>query len=214
MVIEVIRVLIADDHDLVREGLKSLISGIPDMEIVGEAASASEMFACLQDLPVDIVLLDISMPGPGFVNTLERLDDEHASVPVLVLTVHPEERFAIRAIQLGAKGYVTKDRDSAELLRAIRAVCDGNLFLSTNVLNDFVDTVRQYEESLPHERLTAREYEIFLRLCEGERVGDIAKTLDLSPKTVSTHRKRILEKTGLGNNAGMIRYAVDHDLLP
>ena len=208
-----IRILVVDDHAVVREGVKRVFDKDPDMEAVGEAGSAEEMFEWLERSETDVILLDVSMPGNGFLETLQKLTREHADIPVLVLSAHPEERFALRAVRAGAKGYVTKDRDSGELIDAVREVHRGHLYLRSPLWADLVDELRHGDEKLPHERLSAREYDVFLMFCEGKSVKEIAHDLGLSSKTVSTHRTRILEKMSLRNNADLVRYAIEHDLI-
>ena len=201
-----IRVGIADDHPVVREGLKRILAECHDIEVIVEADDADgAVAACKSDKP-DVLVMDLSMPGPGFPETLRRVRDAAPDVKVLVLSVHPEEHYASRTLEAGAAGYLTKDRSLDVLAHAIRAVDSGERYLSDSAAS-------RAEKKAPHETLSPREFEIFLLLGYGKTVRGIADLLNLSPKTVSTHRARILEKTDLAGNSAIIRYVVERDLL-
>jgi DNA-binding NarL/FixJ family response regulator len=195
-----IRLLVADDHPIVREGLKRIVESCVDMEVVGEAVDGEAAVAKARELEPDVVLLDLSMPGPGFTETLEALAALPRRPRILVLSAHAEETHATRSLGAGADGYLTKERSSEKLEEAIRRVHAGETFPAL--------AGRQ----LPHERLSEREYQVFLALAKGEGIKQIAHQLTLSPKTVSTYRSRILEKMNLAGNAELVRYVVEHGL--
>ncbi|MDX1514408.1 MAG: response regulator transcription factor [Gammaproteobacteria bacterium] len=207
-----IHVFIADDHEIVREGIKRVLTKLPDIKVVGEAADGRSLLSQIWNSTADVLILDITMHGPGFLETLGHLAKRRPSLKVLVLSVHPEEQFAVRALKTGAAGYLMKDRTSNELVEAIRRVHRGGRFVSADLAERLVAELQPSGEKLPHERLTDREYEIFLRIGSGESVKDIAAELSLSPKTVSTYRARIIEKSGLKTNAEMIRYVIENHL--
>ena len=202
-----VRILIADDHPVVREGLSRIIERNDDMVLVGETGRGDALLDLCRATRPNVVLLDVSMPGPGFLLTLRSLRSELPHVRVLVLSVHPAVDFASRAIEAGASGYVSKEHASEVLAEAIRQVMSGKPYLSPSV-----PAAEEARHSITS-RLSPREYEIFLMLGAGQRVSEIATLLDLSPKTVSTHRARILEKTGLRSNAAIIRYAIANQLV-
>jgi DNA-binding NarL/FixJ family response regulator len=205
-----IRVMIADDHSLIREGLNWVISQSTDIEIVCEAASGTEIMPQLRKNDVDVLLLDISMPGSNFLDTMHRIYAELPDVKVLVLSTHPEESYALRSIDAGAKGYLTKRHSSEELAKAIRHIYRGNRYI-TKTLAELLLKERDTDHTkLPHEKLTNREYEILCMLGSGKRLKDIATELSLSPKTISAHRSHILEKLNLKTTGELIRYAIEH----
>jgi len=208
-----IKVLIADDHPIVREGLKRILNDCPDMRIVGEAGDGRETIKRALDTEADVLLLDISMPGPGFLETLGRVRSERPALRVLVLSVQPEENYAVRALAAGAAGYLTKERSPGELAQAIRRVRNGRKYVTASLAEALADRIGTGGERAPHERLSNREYEIFCRLGTGKSVTAIAAEMTLSAKTVSTYRARILDKMGLASNAEIIRYALEHSLV-
>ena len=208
-----IRLLIADDHPIVREGLKRIVADCVDMQVVGEAADTDEALARAKSADVDVLLLDISMPGPGFLNTMRRLRTEQPGLAVLVLSVHPEEQFAVRALRAGAVGYLTKDHTPEELGEAIRRVYRGGRYVSESLAENLAFELGPDAEVLPHELLSEREYQVLCRLGSGKSVKAIASELCLSPKTVGTYRTRVLEKMKLTSNAELIRYTVQHGLV-
>lgn len=207
-----IRIMIADDHALVREGLTWVIGQNPDIEIVCEATNGMEIMPLLRKNDVDILLLDITMPGGKFLDTMKRICAELPDIKVLVLSAHPEESYALRAIDAGAKGYLNKAHSSEELAEAIRRIYNGSKYI-TNSVADILLQERDKDHSKPtHETLTNREYEILCMLGSGKRFKDIATLLSLSPKTVSAHRTHILGKLNLKTTGELIRYAVEHDI--
>jgi len=202
----VIDIIIADNHPIVREGLKRIVEKLPDMRVVDEALTKSSA------RDVDVLLLDVSMPGSSFLHTLARLRAELPAVRVLVLSVHAEEHYAVRALKAGAHGYLTKDHTPEELAGAIRQVSQGGSFVSPALAGRLASEIGGDPSRPRHEKLTDREYQVFWRLGSGKRIKDISTELALSPKTVSTYRARILEKMGLGSTAELIRYAVEREL--
>lgn len=207
-----IHILIADDHPIVREGLKRVISDCADLEVVSEAQDGHEAVLKSQDPQVEVLLLDISMPGPGFLEVLRRVKGHRPELQVLVLSVQPEEQYAVRALRAGAGGYLTKDRSPAELAKAIRQVAMGRKYVTGSLAERLAAELDSPSEKEPHETLSEREYQVFCLLGAGKTVGDVAETLALSPKTVSTYRTRIMDKMKLENNAEMIRYAIERGL--
>ena len=208
-----IRLLIADDHPIVREGLKRLVADCPDMQLVGEAADGTEMLAKTESVGVDVLLLDVSMPGPGFLETMHRLRAELPGVRVLVLSVHPEDLYAVRALRAGAAGYVTKEHSPEELAEAIRRVYQGRRYVSPSLAERLAVELSPDAEKPPHQRLSDREYQVLCRIGAGKGVNEIASELAVSPKTVSTYRTRVIEKMQLSTNADLIRYAIEHKLV-
>lgn len=208
-----IRLLIADDHPIVREGLRRIVQDAPGLEVVGEVASGHELLERLPETPADIVLLDVTMPGPGFLELLQRLRAEHPTVAVLVLSVHPEDQYAVRALRAGASGYLTKDHSPEELTEAIRRVHRGHKYVSQGLAERLAADLAAGTGDVRHELLSDREYEVLCLLGSGSKVKDIARSLQLSPKTVSTYRTRILEKMQASSNADLVRYAALHGLI-
>jgi DNA-binding NarL/FixJ family response regulator len=210
-----IRVFIADDHRMVREGFTRIIERHSDMEVAGEAASVEELFRRLDGREGgegDVLILDISMPGPGFLPTMDRLASEHRDLPVLVVSMHPEEDWAVRALEAGAAGYLSKKHGGEELAEAVRRLHAGSRYVSRDLADTLARRLGPEGAGPPHEALSRREYEVLCLLGSGRMVKSAALELGISPKTVSTYRARILEKMGLGNTADLIRYVVEHDL--
>lgn len=208
-----IRIFIADDHPVVRAGLRHIVEQDPDMVVTGEAASRREVLDALTRTIADVVLLDVSMPGMSFTETLQQLRDEHPSVKILVLSVHPEDQFAVRALRSGASGYVTKDHSATELLDALRRVFRGGRYISDTLAERLASFVDPRFAGMPHERLSDREFEVLRSLGTGLSVKEAADELHLSPKTVSTYRTRLLEKMGLSGTADIVRYVAAHGLV-
>jgi len=208
-----IRLAIADDHPIVREGLRRIAVDDAGIAVVGEAATAAELFRLLDAAAVDVVLLDVSMPGATFVETLVELRERHPTVRVLVLSVHPEDQWAMRALRAGAAGYLTKDRSPEQLVHAIRRVARGGKYVSETLAERLAGLVDNGKTQAPHERLSDREFEVLRALGSGMTVKDVAQQLNLSSKTVSTYRTRLLDKMGLESKADLVRYVVSHDLL-
>lgn len=208
-----IRILIADDHAMVREGLKKTLGEEPDMCVVGEAKDAREVLSLARDVPADVLVLDISMPGESGLSILHDLSKTARHLHVLILSMHPEERFAVRALKEGASGYLTKESAPHELAMAIRKIASGRKYISTGLAEKLADGLQAGTTALPHELLSEREYEVFLQLASGRSVSDVANALSLSVPTISTHRRRILEKMHLRTNAEIIQYAYANKLI-
>ncbi len=207
-----IRVAIADDHTILREGLRQLLSGAPEVEVVAEAADGDEALALARTGGFDVLLLDLSMPGKSGIELIKHIKGERPRLHVLVLTMHEESQYAVRAIKAGAAGYVTKDRAATELVDALRAVAGGGAHVSANVAQALVLAAMPGASRLPHERLSDREFQVFDLLVRGVSVTDIAERLHLSSKTVSTHKARLMEKLDIDNPAELVRYALRHGL--
>lgn len=207
-----IRVLIGDDHPVVREGLKRILGGAPDMTVVADVATSEEVLRRSAGGDVDVVLLDIGMPGPGFLETLHRLSA--GGPPVLVLSVHPEDQYAVRAFKAGAAGYLTKDHAPAELLTAVRRVSGGGRYVTPTIAEKLAAVLKPGATARPHEALSEREFQVLLALAAGTGANVIASELGVSPKTVSTYRSRVLSKLGLRSNVELVRYALQHRLIP
>jgi two-component system, NarL family, invasion response regulator UvrY len=206
------RILIVDDHAIVRRGLKQIVSEAADMSVVAEAANGQEALDKVRQGGVDLVLLDISMPGRGGMDTLRRLKREHPGLPVLILSIYPEDQYAVRALKDGASGYLTKDSDPEELIVAIRKVVQGRKYVSTDLAEKLADGLER-SGNPPHETLSDREYQVMLMLASGRTVGEIAKELSLSIKTISTNRTRLLRKMAIKTNAELAYYAIKQGLI-
>lgn len=207
-----IRVLIADDHTLVREGLRSVLEQEPDIRVCGEAADAEGVFLGVgRDRP-DVLVLDLGMPGPGFLEVLRRLREEHPGLRVLVVSMMPEEEYAIRVFRAGAHGFVGKDRAAEEVVEAVRRVNRGRKYVSHLLAERLVTVEERGGEGMPHEDLSAREFEVLCMLGSGVSPKEIGRRLAVSPKTVSTYRARILQKLSMQTNADIVRYCIEHRL--
>jgi DNA-binding NarL/FixJ family response regulator len=207
-----IRLFIADDHPVVREGLKRIIADCHDMTVTGEAADGDRLLAQIGSAGVDVLLLDVSMPGPGVFELIRRMKEERPGVRILVLSVQPEEVYAVRTLRAGAAGYLTKDHSPEELAGAIRRVHGGGRYVSPALAEALALGLEPDYETPPHEALSDREYQVLSLLAAGRSVKEIAAQLHLSPKSISTYRARILEKTRLKSTAELIRYALEHDI--
>jgi len=208
-----IRLAIADDHPIVRQGLRRIASDDAGITVTGEAATAAELFLLLSAAPVDVVLLDVSMPGATFIETLRELREKHSSIKVLVLSAHPEDQWAMRALRAGAAGYLTKDHSPEQLVQAVRRVARGGKYVSESMGEKLAGMVDEGKSRAPHELLSDREFEVLRALGSGMMVKDVAAQLRLSAKTVSTYRTRLLEKMGLKSKADLVRYVTTHELL-
>jgi DNA-binding NarL/FixJ family response regulator len=208
-----ISVLIADDHAVVREGLKRIVADSPDLDVAGEAANGHEVLAFAQSHSCDVVLLDLAMPGKDGLDTLKELKRLKPSVPVLILSVFPEDQYAIRLLKAGAAGYLTKESAPEELIAAIRKVSSGGKYVSAALAERLATTLATPAGGLLHEQLSDREYQIMCMMASGRTQTQIAGELHLSVKTISTYRSRILAKTGLKSNAEIARYAIENKLI-
>lgn len=209
-----IKILVVDDHAIVREGLKQILAENPDMEVAGEAADGDQALAHVRSGRYDIVLLDIAMPGTSGLETLKRLKSEHADLPVLMLSMYPEEQFAVRTLRAGASGYLTKASAPEELVTAIRKVCKGGKYVTASLAERLAFDLETDRDRPPHERLSDREYQVMTLIASGKTVGEIAEELRLSVKTVSTNRSRALLKMGMRTNAELTYYAIKQGLVP
>ncbi|MBC8732542.1 response regulator transcription factor [Paraburkholderia sp. UCT2] len=207
-----IRILIADDHAIVRGGLRQIIATTSDIVVAGEAAQGAEVIDKLRACALDLLLLDMTMPGISGVALIRRVRAEHPSLPVLVLSIHDEAQVASRALRAGATGYLTKDSDPEVLLAAIRKLADGGRFIDPKLVDAMVfDTQRG--DVPPHEVLSDREFQVLQMLAAGRSINEIAQACALSAKTISTHKMRLMQKLGLSNNAEVIRYAIRHGMI-
>ncbi|MFO1302239.1 MAG: response regulator transcription factor [Burkholderiales bacterium] len=205
-----IRVVIADDHTILREGLRQLLRAASDIEVAGEAADGFEVLARVRGLDFDVLLLDMSMPGKSGIELIKQVKAEKPRLRILVLSMHEETQYAVRAIKAGASGYVTKDSAGTQLVTAIRKVANGGAFITAEVAEQLALGAMPDAEQPPHAVLSDREYEVLQLLVSGQTVTDIAGKLNLSGKTVSTHKARLMEKLGIDNQADLVRYAIKH----
>jgi DNA-binding NarL/FixJ family response regulator len=208
-----IRIVVADDHTIVREGLKQLLSAASDLSVVGEAQNGHEVLQRVRELEFDVLLLDLSMPGKSGIELIKQVRAEKPKLRIMVLSMHQEPQYAVRAIRAGASGYLTKESASAQLVSAIRKVAGGGAFITDSVAEQLALRAMPQTEGPPHHLLSDREFHVFQRLVSGKTVSDIAAELSLSVKTVSTHKARILQKMNMSNPAELIRYALHHRLI-
>ncbi|MDA8077849.1 MAG: response regulator transcription factor [Nitrospiraceae bacterium] len=208
-----IKILIADDHAIVREGLKQILAETPDMIVADEASNGQELIAKMEKSEVDVVLLDISMPGRNGLEVLKQLKAERPRVSVLILSMYSEEQYAMRALRAGASGYLTKESAPDELIEAIRRVSKGRKYISPSVAEKLAVNLEPGTEKPPHEILSDREYQVMCMIASGKTVKEIGDELQLSVKTISTYRSRILEKLDLRNNAALTHYAIQNRLV-
>ena len=206
-----IKILIADDHAIVRGGLKQIIATTDDIVVTGEAAQGSEVVDKLRICEVDLLLLDMTMPGISGVDLIRRVRVEQPVLPVLVLSIHNEAQVVSRALRAGATGYVTKDSDPDVLLAAIRKLAGGGRFIDPKLVDAIIFETHS-GDAPPHEVLSDREFQVLQMLAAGTSINEIAETLALSAKTISTHKMRLMQKLGLANNAELILYTVRHGL--
>ncbi len=211
------RILLADDHTLVREGLKQILSATPDLVVAGEAVNGDEALARVREGDFDLALLDMSMPGLSGIDLIKRLKLEKPKLRILVLSMHGEQQYAVRAYKAGASGYLTKDSASAQLVAAIRKIAAGGIYISPagaeQLAMGAIGGERGEDAELPHRKLSDREFEVFRLLVKGTSVTDIGQALHLSVKTVSTHKTHILQKMKMGSTAELVRYALENRLL-
>jgi two-component system invasion response regulator UvrY len=208
-----IRVAVIDDHAVVREGLKRIISENPGMVVTAEAADGYEAIKILQNAPCDVVLLDITMPNKSGLDVLKQLHAESPRLPVLVLSMHSEDQYAVRVLRAGAAGYLTKESAPAKLVQAIRKVVRGGKYVSSTLAEKLVLDLDNDNSKAPYETLSDREYQVLCMIASGKTVTMIAEELALSVKTISTYRVRIIEKLNMKNNAELTRYAIKEGLV-
>jgi len=209
----VIRVLLADDHAIVRAGLKEILAATGDMTVAGEATNGQEVMAQIRARDFDVAVLDMSMPGRSGIELIKQVKDEKPKLRILVLTMHSEAQYAVRALKAGASGYLTKEAAADQLVAAIRKIAAGGAYVSSETAERLVLDTAPQAVVAPHTLLSDREFQVLQMIAGGKTVGEIAKRLSLSVKTVSTHKTRILHKMGLANQAELIRYALEHKLL-
>jgi DNA-binding NarL/FixJ family response regulator len=207
------KIFIADDHAVVRQGLKQIISEVSDMQIVGESDNGFDVVDCLKADSYDMVILDITMPGPNILDLVKQIHQVKPQMPILVLSIHPEEQYAVRVLRSGASGYLTKESAPEELVNAVRKVAKGGKYVSAALAEKLLFTLGTDQEKLPHDNLSDREYQALCMIAAGKTVKDIAQDLNLSEKTISTYRSRVLQKMGMKNNAEITHYAFKYGLV-
>ena len=208
-----IRIVIADDHAIVRQGLKQILEESREMTIVAEHANGADALRWIRANECDVVLLDIAMPGMNGIDALKQLHEEKPKLPILILSIYPEDQYAVRLIKAGAAGYLTKESAPEVVVEAVNHVATGKKYISQAVAEMLANEFGTPEGKLPHETLSDREYQIFRLLSSARTVSEIAAALSVSVKTVSTYRSRILKKMQLRNNAELMRYAVEKHLM-
>ena len=208
-----IRILIADDHPIVREGYKKILMSQPDMDVTGEAGNGQEVLDLIQKKDFDLILLDISMPGRSGLEILKELKSQKPQMPVMILSIYPEEQYAVRAFRDGASGYLTKASTPKELISAIRKVSQGGRYVTEALAEKLTYFLHGDVDKAPHEKLSDREYQVMLLIASGKTVTQAAEELCLSVKTISTYRRHILEKMQFSTNAEITMYAIQNKLL-
>lgn len=207
-----IRVLIVDDHAVVRQGLKQILSDTEDLVVAGEASNGVEVIPMVREGQWDVVLMDVSMPDRNGIDALKLIKKEFPRLPILVLSMHPEEHYAVRALKAGAAGYLTKQSAPELLVNAIRQVANGKKYVSPAVAEQLAEAITDDDERPPHEKLSDREYQTLVMISSGKALSQIAEELNLSVKTVSVYRARLLEKMKMKNNAELTHYGLKHGL--
>ena len=207
-----IRILIADDHNIVRFGLMQIMERNSDMQVVAEHTNGIDALKWIRNHDCDVALIDIAMPGISGIDLLKQLREEKPNLPVLILSIYPEDQYAVRLIKAGAAGYLNKECAPMEVVEAVRSVAGGKLHISPAVVRMLATEISRPDGKLPHETLSNREYQIFLLFASAKTISEIAEALSLSVKTVSTYRTRILEKMNLRNNVELMQYVVDKHL--
>lgn len=209
------KILLADDHSIVRKGLAQLLREDLSAEVeITEVENAEQLLHQINHHEFDLVISDISMPGRSGLEALEQIRLTHPRLPVLLLSMHPEKQYAVRALKAGASGYLTKESASDELIRAVQTILSGKKFISSSMAESMADFFLNPASTLePHEQLSNREYEVFRLLASGKTVGDISENLNLSVNTISTYRTRILDKLQLKNNAELMHYAISRGMI-
>jgi DNA-binding NarL/FixJ family response regulator len=208
-----IKVLIADDHELIRRGLKQLLDDTDDLRVTGEASSGMEAVNMIRDNEYDAVLLDINLPDKHGIDVLKQIKDLRAELPVLILSMHPEEQYAVRSMKTGAAGYLNKQSAPAQLVNAIRKVASGKKYISSEMAEQLAEGLSQGYSELAHQTLSNREYQTLCLMAQGKKLSEMAEIMSLSPKTISVYRMRLLEKMKLKTNAEAIHYAISNHLI-
>lgn len=207
------RILIADDHAILRKGLRRILTEINEGYDIDEASNGYEVIEKIRERDYDLILLDISMPGLSGLDALKQIKAENPKLPVLILTMHPEEQYALRSLKAGASGYLTKESVPDELMNAIRKILRGGKYISNSLAERLAFAIDEKTEKQPHELLSDREYQVFCLIASGKGLTEIAEEMALSVKTVSTYRSRILEKMKMKSNAELIHYAIKNKLV-
>lgn len=207
------KILIADDHAIVREGVKLILKSLPEIKQIEEAADGNDAFTKISNTDYDLVILDISMPGMSGLDVLQRMKDRNIGTKVLIFSFYPQEQYAIRAFKLGASGYLSKDSASEELAMAIRKIVSGGKYVSAALAEKLIFQDAKLNGKLPHEQLSEREFQVMILLAKGKSVMEIAEEIFISDKTVSTYRTRIMEKMNLKKNADLTMYAIKNKLI-
>lgn len=208
-----IRLLIADDHKIFRKGLRQTIEDNSGMTVTGEATNGNEVLDLLSKHHFDVVILDLSMPGPSGLDILKQIRENQPKMPVIILSMHPEEQYALRVMKAGAAGYLTKETDEEDLIAAIRKAYRGGKYITPSLAEKLAFAVEVDFEHSTHEKLSDREFQVMRMIGQGSSISEIASKLSLSVSTVSTYRTRILEKTGLRNSAAITRYVIKNRLI-
>ncbi|HMS81922.1 MAG TPA: response regulator transcription factor [Burkholderiaceae bacterium] len=208
-----IRVAIVDDHALIRRGLRDSLNDAGDIQVVGEAGDYGGLRQLLRGTPFDVLLLDINLPGRSGLDVLHSLAEESARIRVLVLTMYPEDQYAIRALKAGAMGYLNKSADPSQIVAAVRTLHAGRKYITPAIAEALAERLAVDDGGKPHERLSDREFQTLIRLAAGQQLSDIAAELNLSPKTVSVYRARVLEKLGAQSNADLTAYCLRSGLI-
>jgi two-component system invasion response regulator UvrY len=208
-----IRVMISDDHPVLRRGIKDILEEEADIEVVAEAGNGQELLQKITQVSCDVVLLDINMPGRDGLDTLSEIHRHSPKLPVLMLSVYPEDQFGPRVLKSGAAGYMNKEVACDQLVGAIRKICSGGKYISPGLAEKIANDLAADNNLPPHERLSCREYQVMRMIGSGKTVGEIARELRLSEKTISTHRARILEKMEMKTNAQLTYYAIHNNLV-
>jgi DNA-binding NarL/FixJ family response regulator len=208
-----IDVILCDDHALIRRGIRDTLSDATDIRVVGEASDYGELRALMRQKRCDVLVLDINLPGRSGLDALHALKDEGTEVRVLIVSMYPEDQYALRALRAGASGYVNKGGDPQLIVQAVRTVAQGRKYVTPEIAQMLVESLTAPSIEHPHERLSDRELQTLLKIASGKRLADIAQELMLSPKTVSVYRARVLEKLSLSNNAELTVYAIKNGLV-
>lgn len=208
-----IHVILCDDHALIRRGIRDTLSDCPDIEVVGEAGDYGELRTLLRDKRCDVLVLDINLPGRSGLDVLHVLKEEGSTVKVLVVSMYPEEQYAIRAMRAGSFGYVNKGGEPAQIVAAVRTVAQGRKYVTPEMAQMLVENLTTPAPEVAHQKLSDRELQTLVMIASGKRLSDIAEQLMLSPKTVSVYRARVLEKLGLSNNSELTVYAIRNGLV-
>ena len=208
-----IRIAICDDHQIVRAGFKQIFAGLSDIEVVAEATTGREALELARNNSCDVLLLDISMPDQSGIDTLRTIKQGQPELPILILSGYPAQQYAVNLLKMGANGYLNKECDAEELIKAVRVVSTGRRYVSAEVGEILAQGFDKNSSAALHTELSDREFQVFLRLAKGESVSDIAEVLSLSVKTISTYRTRVMEKMNLQSNSDLTYYAMKNNLL-